>query len=220
MHALGWFGFERLKRALPGRRSEHMHALGPFGFERPARRSPPSAGASTRTPSARSPPLEPSSTRAPPAPTTARERQSYTQRRPSLIKSNQGQSRPIKSTQGHSRLLQATQRPLRGHSEANQGHSPVPRLRAHGVRLESRVTKLSRSPQQTSRAAPSPGTVPDEGRHQQPLRADPSSSGPISSPIGPTRRQMQSSAIIRNHPQSAAVHSPIGPTRRRRAAAT
>jgi hypothetical protein len=49
MHALGLFGFERLKRALPGRRSEHMHALGPFGFERPAQRSSPSAGASAQS---------------------------------------------------------------------------------------------------------------------------------------------------------------------------
>ena len=49
MHALGWFGFERLKQARRGRRGEHMHALGLFGFERPARRSPPNAGASTQS---------------------------------------------------------------------------------------------------------------------------------------------------------------------------
>jgi len=199
MHALGPFGFER-----PARRSSPSAGASTQSdaIRRPARRSPPSAGASTRTPSARSPPLKPSSTRALPAPTTARVRQSL---HSSSTKSNQVQSRPIKSNQGHSRLLQATQRPLRGHSEANQGHSPAPRLQAHGVRLESRVTKPWRSPQQTSRAAPSPGTVPDEGRHQQPLRADPSSSAAVHSPIGPTRRQMQSSAIIRNHPQSSAI---------------
>jgi len=28
MHALGLLGFEHLKRALQGRRGEHMHALG------------------------------------------------------------------------------------------------------------------------------------------------------------------------------------------------
>ena len=100
-------------------------------------------------------------------------------------KATQGHSRPLKATQGHSRPLKATQ----GHSKATQrplkGHSPVPRLQAHEARLESRETKLSRSPQQTSQAAPSPDKVPDEECHQ-----DPSSSGPISSPIGPTRRQM------------------------------